>query len=61
MLGFYLDYAVSTRWIVRFNSEVTDLNIGEHSGRVLQSSVAIEYRLGDLLGLGLHLGSMDLQ
>jgi hypothetical protein len=61
VVGFYLEYALSPRWMLRFNSEVTDLDLGSDSGRVLQTDFAVQYGFTDLLGFGLGLGGHDIE
>jgi hypothetical protein len=61
VIGFYLEYALSPRWVLRFDSDAMDLNLGSQSGRLLETSVAVEYVASDLVGVGLSLSSMDLE
>lgn len=61
VVGFYLEYALSPRWILRFNTELTDLDLGSDSGRVLQTDFAVRYSFTDLLGFGLGLGGHDVE
>lgn len=60
VVGFYIDYALSPRWVVRFDANVMNLSIGSHSGRVLETGFALEYVPTRWLGLGVGLGGSDL-
>lgn len=61
VVGFYLDYALSQRWILRFSSDAMDLNIGGQSGRVLQTYFGFQYCFSNLFAIGIDLGGMDLR
>jgi hypothetical protein len=60
-VGFFLDYAVSPRWVVRFAADIVDLSISEHRGRVLEADFAVEYAVTDLFGIGAGLGGTDIE
>ena len=61
VIGFYLEYAMSPRWILRASTEAMDLSLGSQSGRVLQSNLEIGYGFTDLFSVGLNLGGLDLE
>jgi hypothetical protein len=61
VLGFFVEYAMSPRFLVRFGTEALDLSLGDHRGRVLQTDLALEYAVNDLFGLGVGLGGIDLE
>ncbi len=61
VIGFYLDYALSPRWIVRFQADLIELSLGAHEGRVVEADFAIEYGISDLFAVGLGLGGSDLE
>lgn len=61
VIGFFLDYAVSPRWVVRFGADVVDLSISEHRGRVLEADFTVEYAVTDLFGIGAGLGGTDIE
>lgn len=61
VIGFFLGYAISPRWVVGFAAEATDLDLGSHKGRVLQTEVRLEYAVSDVVGLGLGLSADDLE
>jgi len=61
VIGFYLDYALSPRWILRFSTDAMDLSIGAQSGRVFQSHFGFQYCFSDLIAAGVNLGGMDLE
>jgi len=61
LLGFWVDYAFTPRWIVRFSTEALDLSVGSHEGRVLQSAFTAEYYVTQLIGLGFGLNGSDMQ
>lgn len=61
VVGFFLDYAVSPRWVIRFSADVVDLSISTHSGRVLEADFSFEYAVSDLLGVGAGLGGTDIE
>ena len=60
-IGFFLDYAATAKWLIRFSTEILDLNISGHSGRVLQSSLAAEYWFTGSFGASINLSSIDLE
>jgi hypothetical protein len=61
VVGFFLDYALSPRWVLRFDAAVIDLSIGSHEGRVLEAGFNLEYVATPWLGLGVGLGGSDLE
>ena len=61
VVGFFLDYAVSPRWVIRFGASVVDLSISTHSGRVLEADFTFEYAVSDLFGIGGGLGGTDIE
>jgi hypothetical protein len=61
VVGFFLDYAMSPRWVVRFSADVVDLSISTHSGRVLEADFSFEYAVSDLFGIGAGLGGTDIE
>lgn len=61
VMGFYLDYALSPGWVVRFDAAVIDLSIGPHEGRVLEAGFSLEYVPTPWLGLGVGIGGSDLE
>lgn len=61
VFGFFLDYALSPRWIVRFQADLIELSLGGHEGRVVEAEFAIEYGISDLVAVGLGLGGSDLE
>lgn len=61
VFGFFLDYALSPRWIVRFQADLIELSLGGHEGRVVEADFAIEYGVSDLFAVGLGLGGSDLE
>ena len=61
VVGFFLDYALSPEWVVRFGADVIDLSISTHSGRVLEAEFAVEYVVTDWFGAGVGLGGTDLE
>lgn len=61
VFGFYLDYALSPRWIVRFQSELIELSVGDYEGRVFEGDLALEYGFTDVFAAGLALGGTDIE
>jgi hypothetical protein len=61
LIGFWVDYAFSPRWIVRTSAESIDLSIGANSGRVLETEFTAEYYVSRLVGLGFGLTGYDLE
>ena len=61
VLGFYIEYALAPRWILRFNTEAIDVDLGSSGGRVLQTNFALEHAFSDLFGVGIGLGGIDLR
>jgi hypothetical protein len=61
VVGFYLDYAISRRWLVRFDSSaLIDVSIGGHRGRLRQVHFACEYVVNDLVGVGFGASSLGI-
>jgi hypothetical protein len=60
VIGIYIDYALTPRWILRAGGDVMKLSIGQHSGRVLEFSFGSDYRLTRLMGIGLGLTALDI-
>ncbi len=61
MIGIFLDYAMTPKLLVRFSAEIIDLDISGHSGRVMQTKMALEYCFTDSFGVGLDIDIMDLE
>ncbi len=61
VVGFFLDYALSPRWVLRFDVDLVDLSIGSHEGRVFEAGLNLEYVATPWLGLGVGLGGSDLE
>jgi hypothetical protein len=61
VVGFFLDYALSPRWVLRFGADVIDLSISSYSGRVLEADFAVEWAVNEWLGVGAGLGGTDLE
>jgi len=61
LIGFWVDYAFTPRWIVRASAEAIDLSIGSNEGRVLQTLFSAEYYVTKLVGLGFGLTGVDVE
>jgi hypothetical protein len=61
VFGFFLEYALSPRWITRFQADLIELSLGDYGGRVVEADFAIEYAVSDAFALGLTLGGTDLE
>jgi len=61
LIGFWVDYAFSPRWIMRASAESIDLSIGSNKGRVLQTQFSAEYYVSKLVGLGFGLSGIDIE
>ena len=61
LVGFFLEYAATPKWILRSYADLIDLEIGDHAGRVLQVGMAAEYVFSDVFGVGVGLGGIDLE
>jgi len=61
VFGFYLDYALSPRWVLRFQADLIELSVGDFEGRVVEGDFAFEYGFTDLFAAGLALGGTDLE
>jgi len=61
VVGFFLDYALSARWITRFQADLIDLSVGDSRGRVIETEFSIEHSITDLFALGLGLGGSDVE
>jgi hypothetical protein len=61
VVGFYLDYAITKRWLVRFDtSALIEVSIGGHRARLRQVNLTGEYVLSDVVGIGLGAGSLGV-
>lgn len=61
VVGFYLDYALSQRWLLRFaSSALIEVSIGGHRGRLRQMEFSCEYVFSDLFGVGLGVSSLGV-
>jgi hypothetical protein len=61
VVGFYLDYALSERWLVRFDSlALIEVSIAGHRARLRQVNITGEYVLSDVVGIGLGVGSLGI-
>jgi hypothetical protein len=61
VIGFFLDYALSPRWVLSFRADAMNLSIGDHRGRVVDTDFSIEYGVSRVVGLGLGFGSIDME
>jgi hypothetical protein len=61
VIGFYLDYALSPRWILSFNAEFIDLDVGGKAGRVVLSRFNFQHSFTELFSLGLGIGGIDIE
>jgi len=61
LIGFFLEYAATPRWILRSYADLIDLEISDHAGRVVQVGMAVEYAFTDAFGFGIGLGGIDLE
>jgi opacity protein-like surface antigen len=61
VFGFFLEYALSPRWITRFQADLIELSLGDYGGRVVEADFAIEFAVSDAFALGLTLGGTDLE
>lgn len=61
VFGFFLEYALSPRWITRFQADLIELSVSDYGGRVIEADFAIEYGVTDVFALGLGLGGTDLE
>jgi hypothetical protein len=61
VVGFYLDYALSRRWLLRFESSaLIEVSIGGHTGRLRQVDAGFEYAASDLIGVGIGVSSLGV-
>jgi hypothetical protein len=61
VVGFFLDYALSPRWVLRFGADVIDLSISTYRGRVLETDFSFEYAVTEWFGVGAGIGGTDLE
>jgi hypothetical protein len=61
VLGFFLNYAITPRWITRFQADLIELSIGDSEGRVIEVEYVIEFAVSDVVSLGIGLGGTDLE
>jgi hypothetical protein len=61
VVGFYLDDALSPRWMRRFSADVVDRSLSSHRGRVLEADFAFEFAVTGWFAVGTGLGSTDLE
>lgn len=60
VVGFFLDYALSPRWVLCFGADVIDLSISTYQGRVLEADFSFEYAVTDWFGVGAGFGGTDI-
>jgi len=61
VVGFYLDYALSPRWLLRLDSSaLIEVSYSGHSGRLRQIHLACEYVASDLIGVGVVASSLGV-
>jgi hypothetical protein len=61
VVGFYLDYALSPRWLLRFDSSaMIEVSISGHRGRLRQIHLTCEYVASDLIGVGVGVSSIGV-
>ena len=61
VLGVRADFEITPKWYFRSGLQVFYLEIGEFSGSILQTNVAIEYLPWKHLGFGLGLDSLNVK
>jgi hypothetical protein len=59
-LGLRMDFAITPKWFLRSNFEIFYVEIGEFSGSLYESGVAIEYLPWKHLGFGLAFNTFHL-
>ena len=61
VVGFYLDYALSKRWLVRFDSSaLIEVSFNGHRARLRQVHLTCEYVISDLVGVGVGVSSLGI-
>ena len=59
-LGFYINYAIKPNLIVGMSNDALDLDLGDVSGRLLNSNVEFSWYFSKYVGVGLGLSSTDI-
>ena len=61
LIGMWIDYAITPRFLVRGSVEAVNFSISGNAGRVLDSAFFFEYYLTRLFGLGFGFTSTDIE
>jgi len=60
-IGFFLQYALRPRLIVRARAAFFDLSIGDHSGRLLDTGINLDWYFNQHFGIGVGFDGVDLR
>jgi hypothetical protein len=60
-LGMFIDHALSPRWILRASAGFLDLDIGDYSGRYIETQITIDYFFSEHFGVGGGLSGSDIK
>jgi len=61
LIGMWIDYAITPRFLVRGSVEAVNFSISGNAGRVLDSAFFFEYYFTRLFGLGFGFTSTDIE
>lgn len=61
VVGFFMDYGITPRWTLRVEASAMNLDVSDHSGRVVETGLGIEYLIRDVVGVGLALETTDIE
>jgi len=61
VIGFFLDYGLSPKAVLRFSTDAIDFNVANNRGRVLETRLSFEYGFNDLIGVGAGVSGIDLR
>lgn len=60
-VGFFIDYAMTPKWILRVEANAMSLDVGEYRGRVVDTGAGIEYQVSRSVGVGLAVATTDIE
>jgi hypothetical protein len=60
-LGMFIDHALSPRWILRASAGFLDLDIGDYSGRYIETQITVDFFVSKHVGVGGGLSGSDIK
>ena len=52
---------MTPRWLIRFNSQIMDLEVSGKAGRVVETSLSVEHTFTESFGVGLAVSSVEVE